>query len=714
MIFLVSSNRCIRQHLLGLLLILLFTGDVIAVAPLRPPEIDTRALESFETDDIGPFDRYQSSFGIWIAEEGRVEIDPSHAKAGKNCLHLSGGLTSRVIIHLAAPVAGDHQLRFWAERWTSRSPFSFRIEKETEAGWIEIFNGDAKIRVGRAFLNDVRIPLGDGPIQRLRLSCSSPANTGILIDEMRITQLQPQKITGIQQIPFTLPALLGHRSAPLAKLQITTAGDLDPKRLQAVTARLLSSGNLNAFRHVFLSDEPGGQLPADSDSLAGVSLDGSEANQTLTLEADFLLAEGVNVFWVNALLDSELTLETRVGAQLLSAACQGQGESYLLDDWSSESFEKVSQSSSRFSLQRLGIALRDRGDDGVHTFRIPGLATTKKGSLIAVYDTRHRGGGDLPNDIDIGMSRSVDGGQTWEPMEIIMDMGRDPKWRFDGIGDPAVLVDERTGTIWVAATWSHGNRSWVGSGPGLNPEQTGQVMMVRSDDDGVNWSPPINVTEQIKDPNWCFVLPGPGRGITMQDGTLVFAAQYQDPPARRRLPHSTILYSKDHGTTWEIGSGAWDDTTESQVAEIAPGVLMLNCRFNRKDRRVVMITRDMGQTWQKHSTSETTLIEPRACMASLFRPFPDGRIPERNLLLFSNPDSTLRRERLTIKASRDLGTTWQPQHQILLDEGVSAGYSCMTRIGSDHIGILYEGSQSHLTFQRVPIEDLFDEDWSVR
>ena len=59
---------------------------------------------------------------------------------------------------------------------------------------------------------------------------------------------------------------------------------------------------------------------------------------------------------------------------------------------------------------------------------------------------------------------------------------------YDGIGDPSILTDRVTGTIWVAATWSHGNRSWFGSGPGLEPEETGQLMLVKSTDDGLTWS----------------------------------------------------------------------------------------------------------------------------------------------------------------------------------------------------------------------------------
>ena len=307
-----------------------------------------------------------------------------------------------------------------------------------------------------------------------------------------------------------------------------------------------------------------------------VAKTGTYSYQNPLPDTGFQLAEGENTVWIAVGLKADADIDARVGVHLREVSLSN-GQTIELD--------------APQSLQRLGVAVRQGGDDGVHTYRIPGLATTNQGTLIGVYDVRRRGGGDLPGDIDVGMSRSTDGGRTWEPMKTIMDMGNDPRWRYDGIGDPAVLVDRNRGTIWVAATWSHGNRSWIGSGPGLSPEETGQLMLIRSDDDGVTWSEPINITSQVKKPEWCFILQGPGKGITMQDGTIVFAAQYQDPPDKKRLPHSTIIYSKDHGKTWQVGTGAFDDTTESQVVEIEPGVLMLNCRYNRKGTRVVMTTR---------------------------------------------------------------------------------------------------------------------------
>ena len=335
-------------------------------------------------------------------------------------------------------------------------------------------------------------------------------------------------------------------------------------------------------------------------------------------------------------------------------------------------------------------------------YRIPGLTTTNAGTLIAVYDVRWDGWGDLPASIDVGLSRSTDGGRSWEPMRVILDMGDAPEFRGDGVGDPAILVDRGTGTIWVAAVWSHGDRGWHGSGPGLRPEETGQLVLTRSDDDGRTWSPPIRITEEVKRPEWCFLLQGPGRGISLQDGTLVFAAQYQDAPESGRTPYSTLLVSTDHGESWRVGTGARSDTTEAQVVELADA-LMLNARDNRGGSRSVYLTRDLGRTWEVHPSSRSALPEP-VCMASLIHVDRELGHDRDGLLLFSNPavDRPPRR-RMTVQASTDRGLSWPAEYHLLLDQGPSAGYSCMTVIDEETVGILYEGSRAHLTFQRLPI-----------
>jgi sialidase-1 len=643
---------------------------------------------SFEHASAGPFTRLATEVGIWTVTDGQAIVDNKHAKTGKHSLWLPGP-RSVVELDVASGLSPQDELRFAAERWTARSPFSFRIEKATPDGWSEVFDGDKQIRVGRGFLSNVRQSLGETESNKLRFTVASPSGTGILIDDLRIAKPHPQTIVDVQVVAHTFPALVGNEACPLVKLKIETQGSLHPISVKSLEMSLQGTEDLSDIESVqVISTGQSDRFTWREPVATSVVKKADDGLLTFAFDTDHCrLSEGSNFVWIACKLRPTADIDRHVGASCKSVAFSS-GITIDLD--------------APPNRQRLGIALRNAGDDGVNTYRIPGLATTNTGTLLAVYDARYRNGGDLPGDIDVAMSRSLDGGRTWEPMEIILDMGSDPVHRHDGVGDPAILVDRITGTIWVAALWSHGDRAWHGSGPGLKPEETGQLLLIRSDDDGLTWSPPINITAQVKDPNWCLILQGPGKGITMHDGTLVFAAQYQDSLANQRLPYSTVIYSTDRGNTWQVGSGAFEDTTEAQVVESQPGVLMLNCRYNRTSSRVVMTSNDLGKTWQRHPTSETALIEPHACMASLIDP---GRETDRKSqwLLFSNPNSSTKRERITIKGSPDRGLTWPTENTLLLDEGAGAGYTCMTMIDGETLGIVYEGSQSQLTFQRIPL-----------
>ncbi|WP_245189378.1 sialidase family protein [Lunatimonas salinarum] len=371
-------------------------------------------------------------------------------------------------------------------------------------------------------------------------------------------------------------------------------------------------------------------------------------------------------------------------------------------EWGGE--KAVPSAADTMSEWRLAKALRHHGDDGVHSFRIPGLTTTKRGTLLAVYDMRWERSNDLQGHVDVGLSRSTDGGETWEPMKTIIDMG---EWGGlpqdqNGVGDPAILVDEQTGTIWVVALWMHGKpaeAAWNSSQPGIKPEETGQLVMVKSEDDGITWSEPVNLTSSLKDPSWHLFLAGPGAGITLRDGTLVFAGQYKDAD---KVPHSTIIYSKDHGNTWHMGKGARSHTTEAQVVELHDGAIMLNMRDDRGGSRAVMVSKDLGETWEEHVSHRSALVEP-ICMASIIA---NPYAQDSPIFFFSNPNTTDGRYNITIKSSFDEGKTWPETNQLLLDEGVGWGYTCLTVIDEDHLGILYESSQANMTFQVVPINEL--------
>ena len=230
-------------------------------------------------------------------------------------------------------------------------------------------------------------------------------------------------------------------------------------------------------------------------------------------------------------------------------------------------------------------------------------------------------------------------------------------------------------------------------------------MLVKSEDDGRTWSKPINITREVKKPEWCFVLASPGRGITMNDGTLVMPSQFQDSLANKRMPYSTIIYSKDQGQTWKIGTGARSNTTECRIVELTDGSLMLNMRDNRGGSRAICTTRDMGQTWIEHPSSRKALPEP-VCNACLISVKANQSVAGKDMLIFCNPDSTHGRHHMSLKVSFDNGMSWPPQYHMLLDAGNLAGYSSITLIDKETLGVLYEGSRANLTFQRIRIRDL--------
>lgn len=378
-------------------------------------------------------------------------------------------------------------------------------------------------------------------------------------------------------------------------------------------------------------------------------------------------------------------------------------------------------------VQRTGVAVRDAGWDGVNTYRIPGIATTNAGTLLAIYDNRYESSRDLQGHMDIGVSRSTDRGQTWEPMRVALDMG---EWgglpqKFNGVSDAGILVDKTSGNVFVAGLWMHGvldkegrwvegltteskkwQHQWGGkaSQPGLGVKETCQFLIAESQDDGKTWGTPVNITASAKNPEWWLFAPAPGNGITMKDGTLVFPTQGRDA---KGSPFSNITYSRDGGKSWRASLPSYSNTTECAVAELADGSLMLNMRNNRngkekgdKNGRAVYTTADMGETWEKHPTSENALIEP-VCMGSLRR-HDYGK--NKFVLLFSNPDSKYNRNHLTLKASFDNGATWTKG--VVLDAGYSFGYSCITSVDEKTIGILYESSCAQMVFQRIALDEL--------
>ena len=474
----------------------------------------------------------------------------------------------------------------------------------------------------------------------------------------------------------------------------TNLADVQAIKLYYGGTEALQDQNKNRFAPVeyISSHRPGATLAANpSYSIKCAEVGPSEK---VVLRGNYNLFPGVNFFWISLQMKTDASLHTKIVSDLRAVKVDGK-----------ELYCKFI--SPKDITHRMAVGVRHAGNDGSASFRIPGLVTTNKGTLLGVYDVRYNSSVDLQEYVDVGLSRSTDGGKSWEKMRLPLSFGEYgglPKAQ-NGVGDPSILVDTQTNTVWVVAAWTHGmgnQRAWWSSHSGMDINHTAQLVLAKSTDDGKTWSKPINITEQVKDPSWYFLLQGPGRGITMSDGTLVFPTQFIDST---RVPNAGIMYSKDRGKTWKMHNMARTNTTEAQVAEIEPGVLMLNMRDNRGGSRAIAITKDLGKTWTEHPSSRKALQEP-VCMASLIHVDAKDNVLNKDLLLFSNPDTTKGRNHITIKASLDKGLTWLPEHQIMLDEAEGWGYSCLTMIDKETIGILYESSVAHMTFQAVKLTDL--------
>ena len=376
---------------------------------------------------------------------------------------------------------------------------------------------------------------------------------------------------------------------------------------------------------------------------------------------------------------------------------------------------------------RIGVALRQAGDDNVVRYRIPGLATTPKGTLLAIYDVRRENPRDLQGDIDIGLSRSTDGGQTWEPMRIVLDMG---EWgglpqKYNGVSDACILVDDRTGNVFVGGLWMHGvldkegrwveglsnsstewNHQWRphGSQAGFDVKQTSQFLLTQSLDDGQTWSPPRNLTRALKKETWRLFAPAPGRGITLRDGTLTMPTQGRDETGRS---FANIIWSRDGGKNWTTSEAGCRSANENQIVQLDDGSIMINARQNAsRAARAIAVTRDLGKTWSEHPTSQKALIEP-GCMGSILRhdyTALDGS--KKSILLFANPNSQKAREKMTIKVSFDNGETWPERYWILINGENRSSYSCLTSVDEHTIGILYEAGVANLVFQKIPLAEI--------
>jgi sialidase-1 len=338
-------------------------------------------------------------------------------------------------------------------------------------------------------------------------------------------------------------------------------------------------------------------------------------------------------------------------------------------------------------LREDGLPLRSvlwrAGDGGYNTYRIPSLIALPDGVVLAFCEGRKRSASDA-GDIDLLMRRSEDGGRSWADQQVIWDDGENT------CGNPCPVFDSATGEVLLLMTHNPGNRheAQIVSGDGART-----VWLTTSPDLGKTWTPPREITQQVKAPGWTWYATGPGVGIELTQGRhagrLVIPCDHKGT-GETGGNFSHVILSDDHGATWRIGGITEAGANECQVVERKDGSLLLNMRRAREKavkHRLVATSTDGGESWS--SLEEDTALPEPECQASLIRvgaPNPDEVA---DVLLFSNPAGD-ERKNLTVRMSEDGGNSWPKK--AVLHEGPAA-YSCLTMLGDTQAACLFEAGE---------------------
>ncbi len=304
--------------------------------------------------------------------------------------------------------------------------------------------------------------------------------------------------------------------------------------------------------------------------------------------------------------------------------------------------------------------------------RIPALVLTKKGTLLAFAAGRIESASDWA-DMDLLVRRSEDGGSTWAPIQVVAERaGSKPT------DNPTPIVGD-DGTVHL-----------------LYQRDYAYAYYTQSTDDGLTWSPAVNITPTFEafksDYDWKVLAPGPGHSIQLENGRLLVPVWLANsdklkPHRSHRPSRIATIYSDDNGNTWQRGAMVSDaegfkNPSETMAVQLSDGRVMLSIRNESEKRR-------KGVSYSKSGISDWTapaydegLFEP-TCMSSIIA----TRYKGKDYLLFLNPDSEdipkHPRQNLTLKVSDDDGKTWSVEH--VVNEGIS-GYSDLA-VGPD--GTIY-------------------------
>lgn len=503
--------------------------------------------------------------------------------------------------------------------------------------------------------------------------------TNLPVDFSNVTIGQGFTVTGI-----------GNVNHPLMYVNLETEGFVGEATLKGLTVDLSTVSDLSSIKALKVYKMPVGDkvLKVENAQLL-TSSSVIQEEMTLMFDTPLVLESGLYKLGIAVDISDEAQEGQTVKIKLVDL---------IKGDDSQLAVNKAPGSACTiFLTQALLVA---PGDYGSVSYRIPAIATAKNGDLVAVTDKRLNHSGDLPSNIDLIVQRSSDNGKTWTVPVVIAGENTNT-----GFGDALILTERETGKLIVLCVSGAG---FFGS----TPQNPNKIYQIESDDHGVTWSVPRDITSMIYGANcsneiaaaWLGGFPASGRMLQLESGRIMTALLIRDPQTNTN--NNYVMYSDDKGKTWAPSTSMLvRGGDEAKLVQRNDGKVIISSR--QGGGRVWNVSNDTtGILWtQSNQVKRPDLKDPN-CNGEIVNYTSTLHGFDKNRMLHSLCYAGSR-ENVSMLLSYDEGETWTVRKSIC---PTSSAYSTFTILSDGTIGMYYEdGTHGGTAYEMVYVR--FSLDW---
>lgn len=327
-------------------------------------------------------------------------------------------------------------------------------------------------------------------------------------------------------------------------------------------------------------------------------------------------------------------------------------------------------------------------------FRIPSMLTTDEGVIMAAADIRFGDSDDSPNNIDIGLRTSSDGGATWSEPKLILNFLDYPNQPTRRLSNSASFIDcvltkgDNNRVFLFVDAWPGGvgqKEAQAASGF-INVDGQRRVVLVGKDskqyyvggdqkvyEQGSNIVTEYSVGEQFS---------------LLKNGQPLSNIFYKASPLTvLNTSYICMMYTDDSGQSWSDPVLMDFKTEDMKFFGVAPGIgiqikngahagrllvpMYYTSTLNTTEFACVVYSDDNGQTWQRgESPNDGRIGGPQKMHESQLVEMPDGQIK-----MYARSLS-----KASVATSFDGGQTWDDTVEFDTELVMSASTGCQLSI----------------------------------